>query len=56
MGRRSSLHEHFVHVKTPIGSEQIEVGKSRTATTSLPDLRTRFPLRVDPLSAIFKLK
>jgi len=29
MGRRSSLHEHFVRVKTPIGLERFEVEKSR---------------------------
>ena len=37
MGRRSSLREHFAPVKTPMGLEQIEVRKSRTATTSLSD-------------------
>ena len=38
MGRRSLLYEHIVYINTLIGLEEIEVGKSRTATTSLPDL------------------
>ena len=38
MGKRSSLYKHFMHVNTLIGLEKIEVGKSRTATTSLTDL------------------
>ena len=29
MGRRSSLHEHFVRVKTRMGLERFEVEKSR---------------------------
>ena len=33
-----ALFEHFVHVNTLIGLEQIEVGKFRTATTSLTNL------------------
>ena len=37
MGRRSSVLWDFVHVKTVVGLERFEVGKSRTATTSLPD-------------------
>ena len=28
MGRRSSLHEHFVRVKTRMGLERFEVGSS----------------------------
>ena len=27
MGKRSSLHEDFVRVKTPMGLERFEVGK-----------------------------
>ena len=29
MGRRSSVREDFVHVKTVVGLERFEVGKSR---------------------------
>ena len=58
MGWRSSLHEHFVHVKALIGLEQIEVGKSRTATTSLTDLR-KSPIPPScraPFSYFYELK
>ena len=37
MGRQSSVRGDFVHVKTVVGLERFEVGKSRTATTSLSD-------------------
>ena len=31
MGRLSSFHEHFLHVKTYVGLEQFELGKSRSS-------------------------
>ena len=34
MGSRSSLHEHFVRVKTRMGLEQFEVAKSRFLSCS----------------------
>ena len=34
MGSRSSLHEHFVRVKTHMGLEQFEVAKSRFLSCS----------------------
>ena len=34
MGRRSSVRGDFVHVKTVVGLERFEVGKSSPATTS----------------------
>ena len=39
MGMRSSVCGDFVHVKTVVGLERLEVEKSRTATTSLSDLK-----------------
>ena len=38
MGRRSPVHEDFLHVKTTMGLERFEDGISRTTTTSLSDL------------------
>ena len=37
MSRRSSVRGYVLHVKTAMGLGRFEVGKSRTATTSLPD-------------------
>ena len=36
MGRQSSLHEHFVRVKTPTVLERFEVEKSRVFPPGIP--------------------
>ena len=38
MSRRSSVRGDVLHVKTAMGLWRFEVGKTRTATTSLSDL------------------
>ena len=44
MSRRSSVRGDVLHVKTAMGLGRFEVGKTRTATTSLSDL-TAFNLK-----------
>ena len=38
MDWRSSLHEHFVRVKTPIGLERFEVDKTRAFSLDFPEI------------------
>ena len=38
MDRRSSLHEHFVRVKTRMGLERFEVDKTRAFSLDFPEI------------------